>query len=381
MCATGLAETRIDLVGSFLRPGRLLWAIVAHAKGELSDDALREIEDAAVRDLIAEQDAHGLPLLTDGEYRRGHYMESVAGVAGLEGFLGGIRESVAATTDLLERGDDTVERGGPHLFLMPRRPITRPVTLARNAPLDEWSAAQPLTNTPVKAGLLGAQYFIQSFEPAGSTAVYPDVDAFTADLVAALHLMVSQLVEAGCRYVHIDGPGYTSYSDENNLAAIRERGEDPEVELTRAIAADNAVIAGFPDVTFGIHLCRGNRFRFWHREGTYDAFAERLFNELNHVRFMLEYDSERAGDFTPLRFLPEGKIAVLGLITTKYGEVEKVDDLKRRIDAAATHVPLERLAISPQCGFASMLEGNLLSVDEQWRKIDVMLETAQQVWG
>ena len=161
---------------------------------------------------------------------------------------------------------------------------------------------------------------------------------------------------------------------------MRSRGEDPKVNMERSIKADNEVIANFPGVTFGIHICRGNRQSMWHREGTYDAIAEKLFNGLNHQRLLLEYDTERAGSFEPLRFVPKGKIAVLGLITTKVGRVETVDELRRRIDEASRYLPIEQLALSPQCGFASSISGNLLSEDEQFRKFDVMLETAAKVW-
>jgi 5-methyltetrahydropteroyltriglutamate--homocysteine methyltransferase len=162
---------------------------------------------------------------------------------------------------------------------------------------------------------------------------------------------------------------------------MRARGEDPERNMERSIRADNQVIADFPDTTFGIHLCRGNRQSMWHREGSYDAIAEKLFNGLNHSRLLLEYDTERAGSFEPLRLVPKGKTVVLGLITTKVGRVETVDELRRRIDEAAGHIPIEQLALSPQCGFASSIMGNLLSEDEQFRKLDVMVETAAKVWG
>lgn len=192
--------------------------------------------------------------------------------------------------------------------------------------------------------------------------------------------MISELADAGCRYVGIDGPGYTAYVDPDSLAAMDARGEDPMANLERSIKADNEVIASFPGITFGVHVCRGNRQSMWHREGHYDAIAEKLFAGLNHKRLLLEYDTERAGSFEPLRFVPKGKIAVLGLITTKIGRVESVDELRRRIDDAARYLPLEQLAISPQCGFASSIRGNLLTEEEQFRKLDVMLETAAKVW-
>jgi len=193
--------------------------------------------------------------------------------------------------------------------------------------------------------------------------------------------MIGGLAQEGCCYIGIDGPGYTAYVDPDSLAAMRSRGEDPRINLARSIAVDNEIIAGFPGVNFGIHICRGNRQSMWHREGSYDAIAEQLFTGLRHERLLLEYDTERAGSFEALRFVPKDKIAVLGLITTKVGRMETVDELRRRIDEAARYLPIEQLAISPQCGFASSLRGNLLTEDEQFRKLDVMLETAAQVWG
>ena len=194
--------------------------------------------------------------------------------------------------------------------------------------------------------------------------------------------MVGQLVEAGCRYVHIDEPGFTAYADAASLEVLRGRGEDPAVNLQRSIDANNALIAGLGDeVTFGVHLCRGNRESQWHREGTYDAIAEAVLGGLHYDRLMLEYDTERAGGFEPLRFVREDAVVVLGLLTTKTGVLEDSDLLKRRIEEASRHVPLERLALSPQCGFASGIAGNLITDDEQWRKLERVLEVARDVWG
>jgi 5-methyltetrahydropteroyltriglutamate--homocysteine methyltransferase len=181
--------------------------------------------------------------------------------------------------------------------------------------------------------------------------------------------------------VQIDAPGYTACVDEPSLAAMRSRGEDPARNFERSLAADAALLQGFHGVTFGIHLCRGNQHSMWHREGHYDAIAERLFNVLPHQRFLLEYDSPRAGSFEPLRLVPKGKVCVLGLVSTKVPELETVDGLRRRIDEAARYLPLEQLAISPQCGFASDVAGNLVSEDDQRRKLEVVVEVARKVWG
>ncbi len=237
------------------------------------------------------------------------------------------------------------------------------------------------TSLPVKVTLIGPDRLAQRYDPAPSRPYYADTQAFVDDVVRVQRDMIAQVRDAGCRYVQIDEPSNTSYVDDHRLAAMRGAGQDPAEFLTRSMAADNAIIAGFPDVTFGVHLCRGNARSQWHRKGGYDAVAEQLFTTLKHERLLLKYDDDRSGGFEPLRFLPKGKIAVLGLITTKRGEMETADERKRRIEEAATFAPIEQLALSPQCGFASSILGNRLSADDQWRKIDVMLETAQAVWG
>jgi methionine synthase II (cobalamin-independent) len=234
---------------------------------------------------------------------------------------------------------------------------------------------------PLKVSLIGPDRVIQRFDHAESKAVYPSVEEFAADVVAIQRQMIRQLVDAGCRYVHIDEPGYTAYLDRPSLEAMRMRGEDPDANCARSLGANAKIIEGFPGVTFGIHLCRGNQRSMWHREGSYDAIAERLFNELPHRRFLLEYDSPRAGSFAPLRFVPKGKIVVLGLISTKVPELEPLDDLKRRVDEAAKYVPLEQLAVSPQCGFGSDVVGNLISEDDQKRKLERVVELARKVWA
>jgi 5-methyltetrahydropteroyltriglutamate--homocysteine methyltransferase len=229
--------------------------------------------------------------------------------------------------------------------------------------------------------LISTDRLLDRWDRERSRGVYADAEAFLADLVQVERAIVQGLVDAGCPYVQIDGPGYTAYVDGPSRERMQARGEDPEANLERAMRADNAVIADFPGVVFGVHLCRGNRRSMWHREGSYDAIAERLFNTLAHQRFLLEYDTERAGGFEPLRFLPKGKVAVLGLVTTKVPETPSVDELRRRIDEAAQYAPLEQLAISPQCGFASSAIGNRIDSDDQRRKLEAVVETARRVWG
>ena len=211
-----------------------------------------------------------------------------------------------------------------------------------------------------------------------------------ADVVAITRQIIGELVAAGCRYIQIDAPGYTAYADKVSLERMRSRGEDPERNMARSIAADNAVIAGFKNVTFGIHLCKGNPRTIdpatgkvmpqWHREGHYDDIAERLFSQLRHERLLLEYDDERSGSIAPLRFVPKDKIVVLGLVTSKREDVEDRDFLRRRIDAAIQYLPADQLALSPQCGFGG-LDSISIPEQQQWRKFERILETARAVWG
>ena len=377
--ATDINTMRVDLVGSLLRPQQLKQAFADYGQGKLSEAELKSVQDAAIREVVAKQVTHNLPIVVDGEFRRTSFMESFAVVAGVEGWQAGARKY----HEILARRDDGKEgtQKGQDPILLNRKRVTAPLKLIRNTLVDDFRFAQSLTDRPVKVTLIGPDRIQQCYDSESSKTVYPSTDEFLQDVVKVERQMLSELTQAGCRYVGIDGPGYTAYVDADSIAAMHARGEEPTATMERSIRADNDVIAHFPGVTFGIHICRGNRQSMWHREGKYDAIAEKLFNGLKHQRLLLEYDTERAGGFEPLRFVPKGKIAVLGLITTKLGRVETIDELRRRIDDAARFLPLDQLAFSPQCGFASSIRGNLLTEDEQFRKLDVMLEAARQVWG
>jgi 5-methyltetrahydropteroyltriglutamate--homocysteine methyltransferase len=384
MRVTGaLHAIRTDVVGSLLRPQAWQQARQHFDERTLSLDALQAIELACVRELVALQEAIGLDVVTDGEIGRLNFQDSFGlAVSGFDAAPETLHVHVrrAAGGAPLRRWDipDLAQTG---TAVSHRRPAVERLKLANNIALAEYKRASAVARKPVKVSLIGPDRILQRFDYQASQAVYPDLDAFAADVVALERRMVGELVEAGCRYVHIDAPGFTAYADGPSLAAMRARGEDPQANLSRSIAAESAVVRGFDGVTFGIHLCRGNQRSMWHREGTYDAIAERLFNELPHDRFLLEYDSPRAGGFEPLRHVPKGKIVVLGLVSTKVPALETVDELKRRIDAAAKYVPLEQLALSPQCGFASDATGNLISEDDQKRKLERVVETARQIWG
>ena len=379
---TELAQIRTDVVGSLLRPPRLKAARRHYDQGAITADELQAIEDEAVRGAGQLQESVGLSVVTDGEFRRLNFQDSFG--ASVAGFVAGrptveFYESGIQGARPLQRWEIRYQGAGAPI--VQRRPVIQRLRLVKNCPLEEYRFVSRVARGPAKVTLIGPDRITQRFNYEASTAIYSTVDDFVADVVAIEREMIRDLVEAGCRYVQIDAPGYTAYVDPPSLAAMRQRGEDPMVNLDRSIQADQKLLEGFEGVTFGIHLCRGNQRSMWHREGTYDAIAERLFTELPHDRFLLEYDSPRAGTFEPLRFVPRGKVVVLGLISTKVAHLETMDQLDRRIEEAGRYVPLEQLAISPQCGFASDVVGNLVSEDDQKRKLELVVETARRVWG
>lgn len=382
LIAKDLARIRTDVVGSLLRPARLKEAYAQRDQGKISADELREIEDEAIREAVRLQEGIGLDVVTDGEFRRLNFQDSFA--ASVTGFASRntslkFMESLSQGGKPLQRWDEAYEVADGAALLQ-RRPVSQRLRLVRNLPLEEYRFLSRVARKPAKVTLIGPDRVSQRFDYSASKSVYWSVEDFIADVVRIEREMIATLIEAGCRYVQIDAPGYTAYVDPPSLEAMRKRGEDPMKNFARSIEADNELLRLFEGVTFGIHLCRGNQRSMWHREGSYDTIAERLFGELRHDRFLLEYDTPRAGGFEPLRFVPKGKIVVLGLVSTKVPELETVDDLKRRIDEATKYIPLEQLALSPQCGFASDVVGNLLSEDDQKRKLELVVETARQVW-
>ena len=378
-----LKKIRTDVVGSLLRPDYLKGAREMVDEGQMDADELREAEDRAVREAVALQEAAGLDVVTDGEMRRLNFQDSFgASVSGFDAAKADLKfyEARVHGAAPLQRWEFPVDEKKA-TAVSQRRPVVEKLKLAHNLPLEEYQFVQTVAKKPAKVTLIGPDRIAQRFDHQRSKAIYPTVDDFMADLVKIERAMIRSLVDAGCRYIQIDAPGYTAYVDKPSLDAMRARGEDPMENFARSIKADNAVIDGFPGVTFGIHICRGNQRSMWHREGTYDPIAEKLLNGLNHDRFLLEYDSPRAGTFEALRFVPKGKTVVLGLVTTKVPELEKIDELKRRIDNASRHIPVDQLAVSPQCGFASDVIGNLVTPDDQRRKLELVVETARQVWG
>ncbi|HEY3165757.1 MAG TPA: hypothetical protein VGK57_00915, partial [Candidatus Binatia bacterium] len=316
---TDLAKIRIDHIGSLVRPAKLKDAFARYDRGQAAPEDLARAQDNAIRDVIQKQEAHGLPIITDGEFRRHSFQESFSEcVAGFD-----VPKNVSLyyeRRDLnqnpLERAEQNFEEAGP--AIVTRRAAVERLNLVRNLPLEEFRYAQSVAKVPAKVTVLGPDRIAQRFKWEESMNIYKDLDDFVDHVVRIERQIIAELVRAGCKYVQIDAPGYTAYVDKVSLERMRSRGEDPEKNFRRSIDADNALIEGFPGVTFGIHICRGNARTIdpktgrlvpqWHREGSYDAIAERLFNTLKHQRLLLEYDSDRAGGFGPLHFVPQSKI-------------------------------------------------------------------------
>ena len=362
------SSTHVDHVGSLLRPPELREARAAQAEGRLEAAALRAVEDRCIRDAIAKQKEIGLKAVTDGEYRRAFWhFDFLARLGGVEMY--------ESDQGIQFKGGQTKAYGlkvtGPiryqaHPFVEDFRFV------AENA-----GGAVPKQTIPSPSVL-----HFRGGRRAVDTHAYPDMAGFFADLGTAYAEAVQDFGRAGCRYLQLDEVNIAYLCDPEQLAQLRNRGEQVEGLLETYAGLINRAIAGRPsDMVVSMHLCRGN-FRSMHiASGGYDPVAEVLFNGINVDAYFMEYDTERAGTFAPLRFLPKGKTVVLGLVTSKTGELEGKDALKRRLEEAAKHVPLEQLAISPQCGFASTEEGNLLTVEQQWAKLSLCVEVAREVWG
>jgi 5-methyltetrahydropteroyltriglutamate--homocysteine methyltransferase len=360
---------RAEHVGSLLRPAELLRTRAAHLAGSLPLELLRAAEDRAILEVLEKQRQLGLDVVTDGEMRRGSWLTDMADA--VEGF-------VSERVPLEWKGPgggvegSTAHAAGAKLRKLRKMTGHEVLFLRKN------------TRAPFKVTLPAPSNFMLASYKAGITErFYPTHADLLTDLVEIVRDEVRWLVSEGVQYIQFDAPYYSHYLDPRQRALMREAGLDPDKELENAIAGDNAAMRDIPrgGLTFALHVCRGNSRSRWYTEGGYDAIAEKLFGLLEVDRFLLEYDSERSGGFEPLRLVPRGKRVVLGLITTKEPKLESQDDVRRSIDEASKFVPLEDLALSPQCGFASVAAGNLLSTDEQWRKLALVVDTARKVWG
>jgi 5-methyltetrahydropteroyltriglutamate--homocysteine methyltransferase len=368
-----LPPFRADHVGSLLRPPELLEARARRAAGEIDADELRRVEDASIADVMRLQGDAGLSTVTDGEFRRtSWHMDFIYQ-------LGGVGRTDEKLRVHFRNREGELDFEAPAMSVHDR--VTLDDTIFADAftfVRDHAAAGQ----TPKLTIPSPSMVHYRGGRAAISESVYPDLDAFWHDLTAAYAEEVRRLGELGCTYLQLDDTSLAYLNDPAQRAIVEAQGGDPEHQHELYIRNINAAIGGRPaGMRVTTHLCRGNFRSSWAAEGGYDFVAEALFTQLGVDGFFLEFDDERSGGFEPLRFVPPGKQVVLGLVTTKRGELESKDELKRRIDAAAKFVPLEQLCLSPQCGFSSTVEGNVLSREEQVAKLRLIVETAAEVWG
>lgn len=363
-------QLRVDQVGSLLRPQELLGARTAWLTGRLSEAELIRLEDEAILTAIQSQRAASQQVYVDGEFRR-------------TGFMTGFPDSVAGFVPdtyvpIDWKGGTGAEGPSPNTQLVIGERLRPKKRIAKN----ETDFLKKHAPGPFKVALPSPVNFAIIFWRQGrSNRAYESPTAFLSDAAAILAGEARALANEGTPYIQLDAPAYTHWADDSLREKYGKMGFDMKRFLDDAIAAENTILdAAAPAVT-GVHLCRGNSMGRWIAEGGYDAIAEKLFNELRCDRLLLEYDSPRAGDFAPLRYVPKDRIAVLGLISTKHGNLESPDDIERRIGEAARYLPVDQLALSPQCGFASSGRGNPLTEEQQWRKLGLVAAVAQKVWA
>ena len=367
-----MLEARSDVVGSLLRPPELLEARKQREAGELTPAEFKRVEDAAVDAALRLQEDAGLDVVTDGEMRRLSFQSQLTeavdgfGAWDLDAFLWGEWQSD-------ELGEMNVER--------PPIAVEAPLRKKRFLSAEELTYARGRTDRVLKVTLPSPSMFANFWDADRSTGAYARLEDFLGAVAEILRDEVVELVRLGATYIQLDAPHYPLLIDPGYRDFYESRGWPAEHWLDLGLELDNLVIGDHPGVTFSFHLCRGNQASRWLVEGGYDWLAERLFPKVNAQRLMLEYDDERSGSFEPLRALPEDKVAVLGLVTTKTARRETVAELAARISEASAFCPLERLALSPQCGFATSILGNSLSVDDQRAKLATIAETARHVWG
>jgi 5-methyltetrahydropteroyltriglutamate--homocysteine methyltransferase len=357
---------RSDVVGSLLRPAYLKEAREQHTAGKLTDAAFKQIEDRAVDECVELQTRTGLDVLTDGEVRRyafyGHLIDAVVGFDKYGGWAIPFRD---------DKGEQLV---------LPRPVVVSKLRRKRPLCAEEFTYLRARTKHPAKTTMISAQQAAAYYDAKKSAGAYATVDAYLADLVDILRDEVEELIRLGCAYIQIDSPQYTALLDPDLREGYRKRGNDPDRLLDLSIEMDNAVIGQHPGITFGLHLCRGNNQSKFYAAGDYGPIT-RVFRNTKFNRFLLEYDDERSGGFDPLRQMPEDRTVVLGLVSSKKSSLESKGELKSRIESASKFVALDRLALSPQCGFASTMEGNLVTAADQEAKLRLVAETAQEVWG
>jgi 5-methyltetrahydropteroyltriglutamate--homocysteine methyltransferase len=357
---------RTDVVGSLLRPAYLKEARAQRDAGALSPAEFKRVEDRAVNEALALQERAGLDVVTDGEMRRyafyGHFVDAVEGLDKYGGWAIPFHD----------------EQG--HEIVLKRPVVVSKLRRVRPMCTEEFAYARGRTERALKVTLINAQQAAAYYDAEKSRGAYPNVEAYLADVVDVLRTEVDELVRLGCTYIQLDAPQYAGLIDPQIREGYRQRGTDPDRLLDRCIELDNAVIGDHPGVTFGLHLCRGNNQSMYYASGGYEPVS-RVFERTRFDRFLLEYDDQRSGGFEPLAHVPEDRTVVLGLVTTKKPALESADALKHRIDEATRYVPLERLALSPQCGFASTEAGNALGEADEAAKLKLVAEVARDVWG
>ncbi len=355
-----------EVVGSLLRPSYLADARKQLESGEMSAAAFKAVEDRAVNDAIALQETAGIDVITDGELRRyaffGHLIDALDGFDKFGGWAIPFRD---------EAGEELVFK---------RPVVVEKLQWKRSMCAEEWVYFRSRASRPGKVTMISAQQAAAYYDPAKSQAAYPTRDAYLADIVDFSRREVEELIRLGCTYIQIDDPQYAGLLDAQIREGYRQRGNDPDKMIDACIEMDNAIIDGHPGVTFGIHICRGNNQSKFYASGDYEPIS-RIFSQSHFNRFLLEYDDARSGGFEPLRHVPQDRYVVLGLVTTKKPRLETADELRHRIEEAAQYFPLERLALSPQCGFASTMEGNRITPDEQRQKLELVARVAREVWG
>jgi 5-methyltetrahydropteroyltriglutamate--homocysteine methyltransferase len=364
---------RADHVGSLLRPPQLLTARDDFAEGRIEADELRAIEDDAIREVVRKQEEVGLQSATDGEFRReSWHMDFIYQLDGITKEAGHI-----AVKFFNEEGSVEFTPAALH--------VDGKLGVSKTIFGDHFAFLQETVQTAVPKLTIPSPSMVhyRGGKAAIDPDVYPDLDAFWADLTAAYREQVRRLGELGCTYLQFDDTSLAYMNDPHQREYVASIGGDPERQHVEYIHHINEALAGRPEgMSVTTHMCRGNFRSSWAAEGGYDFVAEALFNELEVDGFFMEWDDERSGGFEPLRLLPKGeKHVVLGLVTTKRGELEAKDELKRRIEEASRYAPVEQLCLSPQCGFSSTVEGNVLSHEEQWAKLRLIVEVAQEVWG
>lgn len=361
-----MSSYRTDVVGSLLRPAYLKEAREEYEAGRLTDQAFKQIEDRAVDEAIALQERAGLAVITDGELRRyafyGHLIDALDGYDKYGGWAIPFRD---------ESGQE---------LILQRPVVVSKLQRKRHMCAEEFTYIRAKAKAPAKVTLISAQQAAAYYDAEKSKGAYATVDAYLADLVDILRGEIAELIRLGCTYIQIDSPQYTALLDPKLREGYRQRGNDPDRLLDLAIEMDNAIVGEHPGIVFGLHLCRGNNQSKFYAEGDYGPITK-VFSRTRFNRFLLEFDDARSGGFEPLGEVPDDRTVVLGLISSKKAALESGAELKQRIQEAAKFVPLDRLALSPQCGFASTLEGNLLTEADQEAKLSLSVEVAGDVWG